>query len=118
MKTQISVFPWAKIGQNDHSNPYNIMRYLICGASKRIIIDLFLPNFQSMHSRYNIKTISIIIGASLSEAHVVRLTAEISVVSLSVCLSVDVRRLTYVWAKTNSPLSIAFSLPSELLLAF
>ena len=21
-KTQISVFPWAKIGQNDHSNPY------------------------------------------------------------------------------------------------
>ena len=22
MKTQISVFPWAKIGQNDHSNPY------------------------------------------------------------------------------------------------
>ena len=22
VKTQISVFPWAKIGQNDHSNPY------------------------------------------------------------------------------------------------
>ena len=22
MKTQISVFPWANIGQNDHSNPY------------------------------------------------------------------------------------------------
>ena len=22
MKTEISVFPWAKIGQNDHSNPY------------------------------------------------------------------------------------------------
>ena len=22
MKTQISVFPWAEIGQNDHSNPY------------------------------------------------------------------------------------------------
>ena len=22
MKTQISVFSWAKIGQNDHSNPY------------------------------------------------------------------------------------------------
>ena len=21
-KTQISVFPWAKIGQSDHSNPY------------------------------------------------------------------------------------------------
>ena len=21
-KTHISVFPWAKIGQNDHSNPY------------------------------------------------------------------------------------------------
>ena len=21
-KTQISVFPWANIGQNDHSNPY------------------------------------------------------------------------------------------------
>ena len=21
-KSQISVFPWAKIGQNDHSNPY------------------------------------------------------------------------------------------------
>ena len=42
MKTQISVFPWAKIGQNDHSNPYNIMRYLICGASKRIIIGVEL----------------------------------------------------------------------------
>ena len=26
-KTQISVFPWAKIGQNDHSNPYNIRKY-------------------------------------------------------------------------------------------
>ena len=22
VKTRISVFPWAKIGQNDHSNPY------------------------------------------------------------------------------------------------
>ena len=22
VKTQISVFPWANIGQNDHSNPY------------------------------------------------------------------------------------------------
>ena len=22
VKTQISIFPWAKIGQNDHSNPY------------------------------------------------------------------------------------------------
>ena len=22
MKTQISVFPWAKIGKNDRSNPY------------------------------------------------------------------------------------------------
>ena len=22
MKTEISVFPWANIGQNDHSNPY------------------------------------------------------------------------------------------------
>ena len=22
VKTQILVFPWAKIGQNDHSNPY------------------------------------------------------------------------------------------------
>ena len=22
VKTEISVFPWAKIGQNDHSNPY------------------------------------------------------------------------------------------------
>ena len=22
VKTQISVLPWAKIGQNDHSNPY------------------------------------------------------------------------------------------------
>ena len=22
VKTQISVFPWAKIGQNNHSNPY------------------------------------------------------------------------------------------------
>ena len=22
MKTDISVFPWANIGQNDHSNPY------------------------------------------------------------------------------------------------
>ena len=22
VKTQISVFPWAKIGQNDHTNPY------------------------------------------------------------------------------------------------
>ena len=22
VKTQISVFPWAKIGKNDHSNPY------------------------------------------------------------------------------------------------
>ena len=22
VKTQISVFPWAKIGQNDHGNPY------------------------------------------------------------------------------------------------
>ena len=22
MKTQISVFPWANIEQNDHSNPY------------------------------------------------------------------------------------------------
>ena len=26
VKTQISVFPWAKIGQNDHSNPYNYYR--------------------------------------------------------------------------------------------
>ena len=22
VKTEISVFPWANIGQNDHSNPY------------------------------------------------------------------------------------------------
>ena len=33
----------------------------------------------------------IIIGASLSELHVVRLTAEMSVVCLSVCLSMYVR---------------------------
>ena len=27
VKTDISVFPWANIGQNDHSNPYNYRKY-------------------------------------------------------------------------------------------
>ena len=30
VKTQISVFPWAKIGQNDHSNPYIESTTVLC----------------------------------------------------------------------------------------
>ena len=37
MKTQISVFPWANIGQNDHSNPYIESTTVL---SDNIIIDV------------------------------------------------------------------------------
>ena len=36
-KTLISVFPWAKIGQNDHSNPYI--------ESTTVLSDTYLVNF-------------------------------------------------------------------------
>ena len=45
MKTDISVFPWANIGQNDHNNPYiesTTLRSdkLLIGASVSVAADL------------------------------------------------------------------------------
>ena len=41
-KTQISVFPWAKIGQNDHSNPYiestTVLSDIVCIIVSLLII--------------------------------------------------------------------------------
>ena len=53
-KTQISVFPWAKIGQNDHSNPYIESTTVLSDSVKTIdahlilIIEQLLPT--SVHS--------------------------------------------------------------------
>ena len=42
VKTQISVFPWANIGQNDHSNPYieSTTVFLIIASIMIIIFNL------------------------------------------------------------------------------
>ena len=39
MKTQISVFPWANIGQNDHSNPYIESTTVLSDTLILIILD-------------------------------------------------------------------------------
>ena len=41
VKTQISVFPWAKIGQNDHSNPYIESTTVLSDCSGQQILMLY-----------------------------------------------------------------------------
>ena len=38
VKTQISVFPWAKIGQNDHSNPYIESTTVLSDYTCRLVV--------------------------------------------------------------------------------
>ena len=45
-KTQISVFQWAKIGQNDHSNPYI--------ESTTVLSDILFGIIIYLYNNYNI----------------------------------------------------------------
>ena len=48
VKTQISVFPWANIGQNDHSNPYiestTVLsdNYVLCVSGSKVQYMLYM----------------------------------------------------------------------------
>ena len=45
VKTQISVFPWAKIGQNDHSNPY---------IESTVLSDIHVYTYLRIHLGYGL----------------------------------------------------------------
>ena len=58
VKTQISVFPWAKIGQNDHSNPY-IESTTVLSVSVSIITMYMNAKVQPDFSYYLLQPTSI-----------------------------------------------------------
>ena len=47
VKTQILVFPWAKIGQNDHSNPYIESTTVLSDIAPRVCT--LVPHFSSFN---------------------------------------------------------------------
>ena len=49
-KTQISVFPWAKIGQNDHSNPY---------IESTTVLSDYVPNYTTSSHANKLHTLTI-----------------------------------------------------------
>ena len=61
-KTQISVFPWAKIGQNDHSNPYIESTTVLSDKCviMRILVKLYIAADLAVFPEYTIIIILII----------------------------------------------------------
>ena len=70
-KTQISVFPWAKIGQNDHSNPYIesttvLSDNIILMSKLKTQLHAVTPQDRSVHVHYIIhRTHLCIIGVAI-----------------------------------------------------
>ena len=54
MKTQVSLFLWAKIGQNDHSNPY-IESTTVLSDNNVLLGQIMISNTRSKRVNENIK---------------------------------------------------------------
>ena len=59
MKTEIPVFPWAKIGQNDHSNPYIESTTVLSDNYTFVVV--YHEKFSSSPSKFMLKIVIIIL---------------------------------------------------------